>query len=270
MNTPSCQYIVPWQGDSEVMISRFDVRAHLDIIPEHTNPANSQRDTELESKCDYERYRQLVYYKFKGITQEKALAEINIDEMYPISKPTHHNKKSSNKTAIGYQYDKSQTVETSDVTQYNRNSSPHSCDEEVLSEIGNDLNLEALDTKQIDYLNGIARPFGITAKPYTNYYRSDLAENKLHKEELNLEKQKARMNKGGSRRERRALKMELKSKQTESHYRHTSPLRYIHRCYFKYLLASCVATCVGRVPLTRPIVLAETGHSAPPPPSQGR
>ena len=26
-----------------------------------------------------------------------------------------------------------------------------------------------------------------------SYYRSDLAENKLHKEELNLEKQKARM-----------------------------------------------------------------------------
>ena len=34
----------------------------------------------------------LLLFTWRLVTQEKALAEINIDEMYPISKPTHHNK----------------------------------------------------------------------------------------------------------------------------------------------------------------------------------
>lgn len=29
---------MPWQGDTNNMIDRFDVRAHLDYIPDYTPP----------------------------------------------------------------------------------------------------------------------------------------------------------------------------------------------------------------------------------------
>ncbi|KAI6656425.1 hypothetical protein LOD99_1221 [Oopsacas minuta] len=225
--------LVPWQGNSDVMMSRFDGLAHLDYITEHSKSAHSSRDSELESKCDYERYRQLVYNKFKGISQETALAEININELYPISKPTHHEKKSSNKTAIGYHYDKSMPMEISSIQAVDNtpDSPDDNYEEDILSEIGNDLDLDVLETKQIDSLNGIATQFGIKAKPFSNYHRGDLAEHKLHNKELYLEKQKAlTKSKGGTRRERRALKMELRSRLApETRFRSSSPLSYACR-----------------------------------------
>lgn len=34
-----CSYFrMPWQGDTNNMIDRFDVRAHLDHIPDYTPP----------------------------------------------------------------------------------------------------------------------------------------------------------------------------------------------------------------------------------------
>lgn len=61
--------MMPWQGDTNNMIDRFDVRAHLDHIPDYTPPLLTTISPEQESderKCNYERYRGLVQNDFAG------------------------------------------------------------------------------------------------------------------------------------------------------------------------------------------------------------
>jgi arginine/serine-rich splicing factor 16 len=52
---------MPWQGNPENLIDRFDVRAHLDIIPEyHANEDKPHPEEENASLLNYERYRILI------------------------------------------------------------------------------------------------------------------------------------------------------------------------------------------------------------------
>lgn len=59
---------MPWQGRPDVLIDRFDVRAHLDYIPE--NPTQTETTNEELSREDrlanYERYRIIVQNDFLG------------------------------------------------------------------------------------------------------------------------------------------------------------------------------------------------------------
>ena len=62
---------MPWQGQPDILIDRFDVRAHLDIIPSHpkkddSDSSNDGSNDELweERQASYERYRILVQNEF--------------------------------------------------------------------------------------------------------------------------------------------------------------------------------------------------------------
>ncbi|XP_041322060.1 CLK4-associating serine/arginine rich protein-like, partial [Pyrgilauda ruficollis] len=89
--------MMPWQGDTNNMIDRFDVRAHLDFIPMYTPALLSPTSPEQESderKCNYERYRGLVQNDFAGISEEQCLYQIYIDELYGgLQKPNEDEKK---------------------------------------------------------------------------------------------------------------------------------------------------------------------------------
>ncbi|KAL1415875.1 hypothetical protein MTO96_028475 [Rhipicephalus appendiculatus] len=62
--------MMPWQGNRDVMIDRFDVRAHLDAIPEFKTsdegPELTEEQKEEERQINYERYRTLVQNDFLG------------------------------------------------------------------------------------------------------------------------------------------------------------------------------------------------------------
>lgn len=61
---------MPWQGDSNNMIDRFDVRAHLDYIPDIKHPDIPPEDLDTEERqCNYERYRILAQNAFLGISK---------------------------------------------------------------------------------------------------------------------------------------------------------------------------------------------------------
>jgi hypothetical protein len=56
---------MPWQGNANVLIDRFDVRAHLDIIPEVQNTSNSFPEENKDMRnVNYERYRILIQNNF--------------------------------------------------------------------------------------------------------------------------------------------------------------------------------------------------------------
>ncbi|KAK5904763.1 hypothetical protein CesoFtcFv8_006295 [Champsocephalus esox] len=109
--------MMPWQGDANNMIDRFDVRAHLDYIPTYTPPllstSNPEQDME-ERKCNYERYRGLVQNDFANISEEQCLYQIYLDELYGgLQKPNEDEKKklSEKKATIGYTYEDSTVME---------------------------------------------------------------------------------------------------------------------------------------------------------------
>lgn len=64
---------MPWQGQPDVLIDRFDVRAHLDYIPPRPqrNDSDSSDNSDKEEAWEerqacYERYRILVQNDFTG------------------------------------------------------------------------------------------------------------------------------------------------------------------------------------------------------------
>lgn len=77
---------MPWQGQHDVMIDRFDVRAHLDLIP--SRPKKDDSDSSQDSgeevweerQASYERYRILVQNEFIG--GEVVIVVVNIYIFY--------------------------------------------------------------------------------------------------------------------------------------------------------------------------------------------
>jgi arginine/serine-rich splicing factor 16 len=60
---------MPWQGHPDVLIDRFDVRAHLDYIPDnspHTESATNEELSREDRLVNYERYRIIVQNDFLG------------------------------------------------------------------------------------------------------------------------------------------------------------------------------------------------------------
>lgn len=56
-----------WQGNQDVLIDRFDVRAHLDYIPEVIpNKKDEEEITPEDRQINYERYRILAQNDFLG------------------------------------------------------------------------------------------------------------------------------------------------------------------------------------------------------------
>lgn len=62
---------MPWQGNKETIIDRFDVRAHLEYIPEaarptagSSEPVNLDGDVDSIGELNYERYRILIQNEF--------------------------------------------------------------------------------------------------------------------------------------------------------------------------------------------------------------
>ena len=114
--------MMPWQGQKDNMIDRFDGRAHLDIIPEYistsdnSNISSSEKSKEKREQraLNYERYRILVQNDFLKIPEERFLRTIELEEQfggktYQATKAKEDKKKIKKEgkigAAIGFNYD---------------------------------------------------------------------------------------------------------------------------------------------------------------------
>ncbi|XP_039589078.1 CLK4-associating serine/arginine rich protein-like, partial [Passer montanus] len=164
---------MPWQGDTNNMIDRFDVRAHLDFIPMYTPALLSPTSPEQESderKCNYERYRGLVQNDFAGISEEQCLYQIYIDELYGgLQKPNEDEKKklAEKKASIGYTYEDS-TVEELENSLEKRAGDEEDSEEdsntdedEVIPDIDVEVDVDELNQEQVADLNKQATTYGM-------------------------------------------------------------------------------------------------------------
>ncbi|KAF7722342.1 hypothetical protein EC973_003432 [Apophysomyces ossiformis] len=108
--------LMPWQGDPDVRIDRFDGRALLDYIP-ISNPRIqsqlSQEDQELADDLNFARYHDLVEAERLHVTEKERLEEV--EEEWTKLLDRHKallamlNSKKSEKSA-GYAYDYGNTI----------------------------------------------------------------------------------------------------------------------------------------------------------------
>ncbi|XP_077866126.1 CLK4-associating serine/arginine rich protein-like isoform X2 [Saccoglossus kowalevskii] len=202
--------MMPWQGDAHNLIDRFDVRAHLDYIPEYNHSPFQDLDAE-ERKCNYERYRTLVQSDWAGITEEQFLYQIYLDELFGAEKKKNDDKErlSKERVSIGYVYDDSTTANAGGGE---GNGGDEGGDEEEDDEdddsdidIDIDIDIDALNDEQTEELNITGVSYGMNASEYIRQLRKDKEELEALKRAREEEEERAMYSGRKSRRERRAL-----------------------------------------------------------------
>lgn len=208
--------MMPWQGDTNNMIDRFDVRAHLDYIPEYRPPLLTTISSEQESderKCNYERYRGLVQNDFAGISEEQCLYQIYIDELYGgLQKPTEDEKKklSEKKASIGYTYEDSTVTEIENLLEKDEEDDSeedsNSDEDEVIPDIDVEVDVDDITQEQVSDLNKQATTYGMAEGDFVRMLRKDKEEAEAIKHAKALEEEKAMYSGRRSRRQRREFR----------------------------------------------------------------
>lgn len=210
--------MMPWQGNRDIMIDRFDVRAHLDMIPEYKPvaepPPMTEEQKEEERQTNYERYRTLVQNDFLGVTEDKFLHQIYLEERYgPIGKPvgtTEEEKKklAEKKAAISYVYEDSTPAPSTSSSNQNDEQQEEEEDKEDLSDIDLDVTVDVnvLTIEQSKEMNDYSHAYGMESTDFISYLHLDKEEQERLKQARELEEEKAMYSGRKSRRERRALR----------------------------------------------------------------
>ncbi|GFY68305.1 hypothetical protein TNIN_364851 [Trichonephila inaurata madagascariensis] len=204
--------MMPWQGHVDNLIDRFDVRAHLDIIPEYNPSKNDDVVSEDRQAC-YERYRTLVQNDFLGVNEDKFLNQIYIEERFGIFKPDDEKKKPTDKkAAIGYVYEDStespphQSNTPKDGEEDDEENEEDK--EEDLSDIDLDVTVDVnmLTPAQCAEMNAHSLKYGMVDDDFITYLHHDKDEAEQLKLAREIEEEKAMYSGRKSRRERRALR----------------------------------------------------------------
>jgi len=200
--------MMPWAGDSKIIIDRFDARANLDMIPENNFKANKAELSKEESRemrqVNYERYRILIQNEYLSIGEEKFLKTIDLEEKfggttYQGNRAKEEKKKSANKAAIGFIYQDSAPM----------GPDPDS-DSDSMSDSEPDFDLSvdvmSLGTAQQHEINKIGATFEMGKKDFVKYLARDVEEMEEVKMAKDKELEKSNMSGRKSRRQRRVLK----------------------------------------------------------------
>ncbi|XP_028652110.1 CLK4-associating serine/arginine rich protein isoform X1 [Erpetoichthys calabaricus] len=226
--------MMPWQGDANNMIDRFDVRAHLDYIPAYNPPLLTTITPEQEAderKCNYERYRGLVQNDFASISEEQCLYQIYIDELYGgLQKSGEEEKKklAEKKVSIGYTYEDSTVADVESASEKGEDSDSESSEseDELIPDIDVEVDVDELNQEQILEVNKLATSYGMAEGDFVRMLRKDKEEAEAIKHAKALEEEKAMYSGRRSRRQRREFREKrLKGRQISppSYARRDSP-----------------------------------------------
>lgn len=223
--------MMPWQGDNTNMIDRFDVRAHLDMIPAMNpiKPKLTPEEEKDERRCNYERYRILVQNEYAGISEEQCLKQIEVDETFPIHSKSRENQKAeTKKAAIGFTYEDSTPAETEEEKPKGWEEEESDDSDSSVSDIDLDveIDIEALDDDQKKQVNVLGEKFGMGKTNMVRNLEREREEAEDFKRAKEEEAEKALYSGRKSRRERRAL---IEKRLRERRGEQMSPPSYAQR-----------------------------------------
>ncbi|XP_074581445.1 uncharacterized protein LOC141837969 [Curcuma longa] len=75
------QGLIPWNGKQDILIDRFDGRALLDFIRDHSSrnsrvQQKTEEEEEVEEFVNFERYRDLIKLRHRGFSDEDGLQHV--------------------------------------------------------------------------------------------------------------------------------------------------------------------------------------------------
>lgn len=209
---------MPWQGHTDNLIDRFDVRAHLDYIPPVTKSAESPELNQEERQCNYESFRILAQNDFLGINEDKYLHQLHLEEQFgvnaqqlEIEKAKKKSNSSSAGAAIGYTYeddsyagDQSSNFNAANIiaSAAGGNATGEESDSDIDVDVSIDIN--KIDTQQAHELNGCGRHYGMQSNDFYSFLTKDADEAESLRMAREEEQEKIMLCGRKSRRERRA------------------------------------------------------------------
>lgn len=229
--------MMPWQGQTDNLIDRFDVRAHLDFIPQPPDDDDEDSPNSEERQANYERYRILVQNEFLGVPEEKFLRQLYLEEQFgpvggqqskePPPNPDKKGKKVPG-AAIGYVYEDDgpslgagggsaglpQTILAAqppplgkgDKTDPKAEDNADDDDEDSDIDFDMCLDVSKIDNKQAHEMNRCGLSYGMSGNDFFSFLTDDFEEQEALKLAREQEEEKAMFAGRKSRRERRAFR----------------------------------------------------------------
>lgn len=194
----------------EIMIDRFDVRAHLDHIPPAQQVPKIEEDelvTKESSEISYERYRVVIQNEFLGLGEDQFLNQLTMEEKFGAS--VHQTEEKSKKkhsqctAAIGYNYggDNSGPSNNSLFSQqvFTADASKESRYDELAKELSDDsdadvdgvIDLQKVTNRDSLELNSVAKKYGLLAGDFTEYFKRDEEQRELSKQMKDQDNEKS-------------------------------------------------------------------------------
>uniref|UniRef100_A0A1I7RP40 DRY_EERY domain-containing protein n=1 Tax=Bursaphelenchus xylophilus TaxID=6326 RepID=A0A1I7RP40_BURXY len=197
-----------WQGDSNILIDRFDVRAHLDSIDEskHKKTTLSQEEEVEEIQCDFERYKIVILNEFEGIDQTESLNNIAEKEFWDDRRKDNSKdkkkKKKKESAAISFSYGDSAVLPGSS----NEPEDDEDSDAEVVDGIEKEFDVNRLTAEKGVELNKVGASFGRMGTVFMDLLRIDQKEQAEAAEIKEIDKAKLSLSGKNSKGERARLK----------------------------------------------------------------
>lgn len=205
---------MPWQGQQDNLIDRFDVRAHLDFIPPLVKTNEPPELSQDERHCNYESYRILAQNDFLGINEDKYLHQLHLEEQFGVSaqqleidkSKKKHNTNASAGAAIGYTYDDSSeqtsTFNSANIIATAAGGNQDESDSDIDVDVA--LDVSKVDTHQAHELNSCGRHYGMQSNDFYSFLTKDADEAESLRMAREEEQEKIMLCGRKSRRERRA------------------------------------------------------------------
>ncbi|XP_060531769.1 CLK4-associating serine/arginine rich protein isoform X2 [Cylas formicarius] len=192
---------MPWQGQTDNLIDRFDVRAHLDHIP----PLRKEEGMELtqeERHLNYERYRIVAQNSYLGISEEKFLKQLHLEEQFGYTETKTKKESKGTGAAIGFNYEEGTAVAMPSQDSVDDNSDEYNSDSDLDVDLA--INVSKIDSTQAHEMNKHGRNFGMAGNDFYSFLTNDLEEAETFRLAKEEEHEKALFSGRKSRRERRA------------------------------------------------------------------
>ncbi|KAH9527413.1 Thioredoxin- transmembrane protein 1, variant 2 [Dermatophagoides farinae] len=232
--------LVPWMGDQNNMIDRFDVRANLDCIPSSADVGTNDNDEGLltsdqECQLNYERFRNLVQNDFVDNNEQKVLHKIFLKEKWGEQQQQTNNVKTKNelkkklaekKSAIGYNYDDNDGKSSKNDDETSSESGDDSDDEEF-EDLDTIVFVDQLDLDMCERVNIVAKKYGIKSGAFMKFMQADKAEADRLRIAKEIENEKSMFVGRKSRRERKVLIQQQSNKKKLSEKSKQIPAKQI-------------------------------------------
>lgn len=194
--------MMPWQGNSNTLIDRFDVRAHLDHIP----PVKKEEDPELtqeERHLNYERYRIVAQNGYLAISEEKFLKQLHLEEQFGYTEIKSKKEPKGTGAAIGFNYEEGTAITAPAPTDSpEENFDDDNSDSDLDVDLA--INVSKIDSAQAHEMNKHGQQFGMSGNDFYSFLTNDMEEAESYKLAKEEEHEKALFSGRKSRRERRA------------------------------------------------------------------